>query len=111
MFAQAVHISFDKVSIETMIRESPNPIMLGACAVGNVLAWAHRLSPGRLKGGTEATSFKTDGVALSVSLLTPKSEAELNAPRPSKKRRHGNKQVGSGGERYSEWQRERGKTG
>ena len=99
------------MSIETMVGASPNPEMYGESAVGNVVAWAHRLSPGRLKGGTEATSFKTDGVALSVSLLTPKSEAELNAPRPSKKRRHGNEQVGSRGERYSEWQPDRGKKG
>ena len=94
-----------------MIGASPHQGLLGESAVGNVVAWAHRLSPGRLKGGTEATSFKTDGVALSVSLLTPKSEAELNAPRPSKKRRHGNEQVGSRGERYSEWQPDRGKKG
>ena len=94
-----------------MIEQSPDPVMYGESAVGNVVAWAHRLPQGRLDRGIEATSFKTDGLSLSVSLILPKTEAELNAPRPLKRRRHGNEKVGPGGERYSEWQAHRGKKG
>ena len=106
-----MHISFDGDSIKSMIGQSPDPIMYGGSNVGNVLAWADGLSAACLESGAEATSFKSDGVAVSVSLRMPKTADELNAPPPLKKRRHGNEQVGTRGERYSEWQPHLGKKG
>ena len=108
---QAVHIAFDQESIREMLNQSRDSEILGGDVVASALAWNFRVSRSSLNRGARATSFKTDGVSVSVAIITPKTEDELALPPKEKKWRHGNENIGRGGEHYSEWQKHQGKKG
>jgi hypothetical protein len=107
---QAVRIAFDQESIREMLNQSSASEILGGDVVASALAWNYRVPRSSLNRGARATSFKMDGVSVSVAIITPKTEHMLDLPQ-KKKWRHGNKNIGRRGEHYSEWQKHQGKEG
>ena len=67
---QAVHIAFEPDAIRLLLRKIIVPYDVAA-PVQSLIQWENSVSQAKIDQGATCTSFKTDGISISMVIATP----------------------------------------